>query len=334
MNGDPDWIRTSGLQFRKLPLYPAELRDPMLLVAAFGEGITLLRAVFCIVLAMLAGLAPAAGQSKSFLQNPPVCDVEGAIRTEITHIGAEGAFLLADGPRLRLANIVWPDHTEPQLRQKLQALISRALKGQNILWKPAAGPDRWGITPSYLFILEPDATQKPFLLQSGLVEQGIVPAWPDLPSGPCWSDILHHERIAVRARRGHWAPRAQAARHHALLMDRDLHAGRKIVALWRIDAVRPWRGLHFLNIAPKSRSGPSLSMTASLVSRLTQAGDNPREWRGRTIIARAVLPAAGLSRLRIESADHIGQINADERNQKPLPGGELKETRAPATTPP
>ena len=24
---DPDWIRTNGLQLRRLPLYPAELRD-------------------------------------------------------------------------------------------------------------------------------------------------------------------------------------------------------------------------------------------------------------------------------------------------------------------
>ncbi|HRE20031.1 MAG TPA: hypothetical protein PKW21_03240 [Rhabdaerophilum sp.] len=228
-----------------------------------------------------------------------------ALKTELVLVDAGGVITLADGFRIRLAGIVWPDHLEPRQRKALAAILERAAVGQTLRWKPAAGPDRWGVTPAHLFIQEPDGGRAPFWLQAGLVENGLTPVWPEGLGKDCLDMLAAHEAIAIRARRGIWAPRAQATRHRMIEAARDAHAGRRMVALWRVRSVKPWRSMHFVNIVPSFRGGPSVGLTRKQVKALVDSGTNPAEWRGRWVVARFVLGSAGLSRIRVESISPV-----------------------------
>ena len=249
----------------------------------------------------------ASGTAEAALLLP--CDPEGAIATEIIAHDAEGVFRISEGYRIRLANILWPDHLEPGQRAEITGQIATALKDQKITWKPAAGPDRWGVTPAHLFLTEKEGGLAPFWLQAGLVEAGITAAWPDPQNSTCWKQLTGHEAIAIKARRGYWAPRAQSARHRTVESDREAHAGRRIAALWRVKSVRPWRTMHFVNFVPSFRGGPSIGLTRKQMSLFNDAQKSPTLWQGKWIVARFIVGTGGLSRLRVETTDHIGPID-------------------------
>lgn len=246
-------------------------------------------------------------------QTPPqipasrLCDPEGAIPADVRRIAPDGTIALAEGPALRLANIVWPDRLEPNLREKLANGLAETLRGQRISWKPVAPPDRWGTTPAFLFVREPDSEAgpalPPFWLQAGMVEAGLVPAWPDIPG--CWDDLVAHEAIAIARRRGHWAPRVQASRLSGIEADAARHAGRRMVVIWTLAHVRPWRDIYYLNIQGMRRGGASLSATANTISALTRRGMPPELLANRRVIVRFTVPREGLRRTRLESADHL-----------------------------
>jgi hypothetical protein len=240
---------------------------------------------------------------------PLACAPEGALRTEIAGYDADGVFTIAEGYRLRLANIVWPDHLEPGQRRQLSDQLDAAMKDQEILWKPAAGPDRWGVTPAHLFLKEKGGTLPPFWLQGGLVEAGLVPGWPEPADSACWTRLKEHESLAIRARKGYWAPRAQTTRHRTLEADRESHAGRRLVALWRVKSVKAWRSMHFVNFVPSFRGAPSIGLTQKQMTLLREAQENPALWQGKWIVARFLVGTAGLSRLRVETIDHIGPVD-------------------------
>lgn len=248
------------------------------------------------------------------------CDPDGALRTEIAGHNADGVFTIAEGYRIRLANVIWPDHLEPGQREHLSSQLDAAMKDQEISWKPAAGPDRWGVTPAHLFLKEKGGTLQPFWLQGGLAEAGILPGWPEPSGSACWMRLKEHEVVAIKARKGYWAPRAQAARHRTLEANREAHAGRKIAALWRVRSVRPWRSMHFVNFVPSFRGGPSIGLTQRQMTLLSEARKYPAQWQGKWIVARFLVGTAGLSRLRVESIDHIGPVDEEgtrELSQRP-----------------
>ncbi len=232
---------------------------------------------------------------------------DAALPAEVQRIETDGSIALKEGPVLKLANIVWPDHLEPNLREKLARGLMDSMKGQRITWKAVAPPDRWGATPAYLFVQEPDLNIPPFWLQAGMVEAGLVPAWPD-STGSCWDELLRHEAVAISERRGHWAPRVQAQRLATIEADPARHAGRRMVVIWTIAAVRPWREIFFLNIRGSGRTGPSLSATSATISALTQRGKAPEALAGQRAVIRFLVAREGLRRSRLDSADHLSVL--------------------------
>lgn len=260
--------------------------------------------VFCVGQSLLSPRAAA---------TPLPCDAEGAVETTIAGHDADGIFSLPEGYRLRLANIIWPDHLETGRRGELSTRLSEALKDQNVSWKPVAGPDRWGITPVNLFIREKNGALAPFWLQAGLVEAGLVATWPEPLHAACWTRLAAHEAIAIKARRGYWAPRAQSARHRAIAANPEAHAGQRLAALWQVKSVRPWRSMHFVNFMPSFRGGPSIGLTRRQMvnfgeAKKTDPGKDPLLWPGKWIVARFIIGSRGLSRLRVESIGHIGLV--------------------------
>jgi hypothetical protein len=251
----------------------------------------------------------AGGRPEAQAPKPSACTLEGALDADIGAIAPDGTLTLKDGLLLRLANIVWPDHLEPGLRDRLAKGLAETLKDQRIRWRPAAGPDRWGIVPAFLFVQEPAVGNQPglppFWLQAGMLEAGLVPAWPEFPHQDCWQTLLEHEKIAVQRRRGHWAPRVQAQRLALISANPAAHAGRRIVVQWRVASARKWRDLVFLNMGPRGTEGASVSISPATITALTTRGLAPEHLAGKRIIARIAVPGDGLRRTRLESADHL-----------------------------
>jgi hypothetical protein len=260
-----------------------------------------------IALSLLAMIWPVSGFAQA--SKPSACVTEGALVADIGSIAPDGTITLKDGLLLRLANIVWPDHLEPGVREKLARGLSETLRGQRVSWKPAAGPDRWGIVPAFLFVQEPTVENQPdlppFWLQAGMLEAGLVPAWPEFPHAQCWDTLLDHEKIAVQRRRGHWAPRVQAQRLARIGANPAQHAGRRIVVQWQVASARKWRELVFLNMGRRAREGAAISLSPATISALTVRGLAPETLAGQRIIARIAVPAEGLRRARLESAEHL-----------------------------
>lgn len=263
--------------------------------------------------ALIAGIAllmPDSAGAQAL--KPSACALEGALAAEIGAIAPDGTITLKEGLLLRLANIVWPDHLESGVRDKLAKGLTETLHGQRVSWKPAAGPDRWGIVPAFLFVQEPMVENQPdlppFWLQAGMLEAGLVPAWPEFQHGNCWEILLGHEKIAVGKRRGHWAPRVQAQRLAQIAANPAAHGGRRVVVQWRVSGARKWRDLVFLNIGSRAREGASISLSPATISALTARGLAPDNLAGQRIIARIAVPAEGLRRARLESAEHLTPI--------------------------
>jgi hypothetical protein len=229
---------------------------------------------------------------------PLLCEADGASPLAPTAVALDGTLSTREGQRFRLAGLLWPDALEPGRRAALKAAVEQALHGADLTYKPAAPPDRWGIQPIHLFVVEQGGTRPPFWLQAGIVEAGLAPAWPELPD-LCWAQLMPFEQEARRAHRSFWAPRAQAARHRALATNPEAHRGRRMVARWKIHSVRKSQILTYVNIVPFFRVGPSLGLTGKQVQQLVKQGQDPAQMTGRFVVVRFVAGANALSRARI-----------------------------------
>jgi len=254
-------------------------------------------AQFFAALCMLLALTPARAL-------PLLCEAEGANPLDLVSVAEDGTLGARDGQRFRLAGIVWPDTLEPGRRAALRARLAQVILPESLTFKPAAPPDRWGIQPIYLFVTEKGSSAPPFWLQAGIAEAGLAPGWPELPS-LCWTQLMQFEKVARRARRGFWAPRAQAARHRALAANPAAHVGRRMVARWKVISTRKSQILTYVNIVPFFRVGPSLGLTGRQIQALGKQGHDPANLPGHFVIARFVSGPSGLSRARIAQGEAL-----------------------------
>lgn len=246
-------------------------------------------------------------------QDMPIsaCLAAGSAPVEKVDVGEDGILLLDGRTRIRLAGLLWPDGEEKTVRKALAERLTAALAGQGVTWRAAGEADRWGILPASLFVSEPGSTLPPFWLQAGIVEAGIAPGWPNIPEKACWTTLKQHEAVARRAKRGYWAPRAQAARLRPVWAAPERHQGRRMVALWRVARVRQGRAVTFVNLSRTPRGGASLWISQSMAKRLMQDGKDITTWEGKTtqegkwIVIRFVVGNHGLKRIRLETPDDV-----------------------------
>jgi hypothetical protein len=78
-----------------------------------------------------------------------------------------------------------------------------------------------------------------------------------------------------------------------------------MAVIWTVSGVRRWREIFFLNIRNAARAGPALSATATTIAALTRRGLSPESLINRRVVARFIVAHEGLSRSRLESADHL-----------------------------
>jgi hypothetical protein len=238
------------------------------------------------------------------------CQPNGAEPTAIRAINLDGTFLLKDGQIVTLDGLLWPDADTPKSRAALRETLLGALEGAIIAWKPLGPPDRWGHIPAHLFVNEPQTGHAPFWLQVGIAEKGLVPLWPGQMSRECWRILRQAETIAFSNRRGYWAPRAQSFRRWAIRNDPRHHEGRHFVLHAQPQRIRAGRALIFVNLSSSNRHGPTLMLTKTQKDRLTKAGKNPDLWLRQRLMIRFIVPSNGLSRIRIETADHVDLVAA------------------------
>ncbi len=251
-------------------------------------------------------------------------------------IDREGVFSFASGARIRLAGILWPDAQEPERRALLQATLETALDPQtHLFWRAQAAPDRWGILPAALFAKEADTNAAPFLVQEGLVAQGLAPLWPE-GDAACHLRLQHAQRHALAMRRGYWAPRAQASRLARLAAAPETQIGRRIVAHWRFVRARTWRDLTFIHVAPGTRRAPSLMLAPKIAARLGVV--NPgQEKTGQEKTGQEKISPNNFNQNKIDPAtirpEKPGQEKAERAKNTP-PSPPIAKLDAPAEAPP
>lgn len=131
-----------------------------------------------------------------------------------------------------------------------------------------------------------------------------MPGWPELPD-LCWRALMAHERIARRAHRGYWAPRAQTERHRRIALAPEAHLGRPLVARWRVFSTRKSQVLTYVNITPRFRVGPSLGLSRKQVESLPAFGPALENLPGRSIVARFLVGRSGLTRVRLAPGEAL-----------------------------
>lgn len=251
-------------------------------------------------LAFLAAFCAAANAQ------PLLCEPAQATPFTLDRVEPDGTIVTQENKRLRLAGVVWPDALEPERRKAVHERLERALARETLTYKPAGAPDRWGIESAHVFVREHhgQAEAPPFWLQAGLAEAGVLPAWPELPE-LCWKTLMTHERIARRAHRGYWAPRAQAARHRAVSAEPEAHLGRRMVARWKVFSTRKSQILTYVNITPRFRVGPSVGLTRKQVEAMPRFGPALENLSGRYIVARLLAGRNGLTRVRLAAGEAL-----------------------------
>lgn len=253
----------------------------------------LLRLAGSAALLLFPAGAPRAGEAE--------CRPEGAEPAEIAMITPQGGLRLRDGRELRLAHLLPPEAGAEHL--------AGWLSGQDLRWKPAGEPDRWGRIPAHLFLNEPGSREPAFWLQAGLAQQGWAPLWPGRLAPGCLARLLAAERRALIAGRGHWAPETQASLLAELGREGGEAFGRRAALLLRIRSIRDGRLGSFVNFVPSLHGSPALFLTTRQREALRHAQRDPFSWQGKRVLVRFVVPEPGLGRIRIESIDHFLPID-------------------------
>ncbi len=312
MSGDPDWIRTSGLQFRKLPLYPAELRDPSAKrIAEFASKmhpVRLLRGVFLgrfllfLPPLMMIGLPPGTAAEAD-------CQPAGAEPAEIVAVTPQAGLRMRDGRELILAHLLPMDPLTTPNTDSVAARLPSWLAGQEVSWKPTGDPDRWGRIPANVFLRESRALHRAFWLQAGLTQHGWAALWPGKLTAGCLAQLLAAERRAIVAARGIWNAEVQAAALASVHDQGQAALGRQLVTILRVRTVREGQWGAFVNFVPSLHGSPAVFLSKRQMKAFRHAQSDPFSWQGKRVLLRFVVNDARLRTLRIESIDQILPID-------------------------
>lgn len=223
---------------------------------------------------------------------------------EVQAVAADGALVLPDGRRLKLA-MIEPLAETSAAQREWAGQLEGWLRGYRLSWKAAGEPDRWGRIPAHLFIQEPDGRQPPFWLQAGIVHHGVAALWPGRLSAPCWAQLLVEERRAIVSGRGLWSAERQADRARSLMAHAADSLGARQIMILRVQSVRSWQDGAFVNFVPSLHGAVSVFLTTRQVEALRNAQRDPFVWQGKQLVLRLVINEPTLRKLRLESIDQL-----------------------------
>lgn len=249
-----------------------------------------------LVLPLACGLAIAAGPAARG------CEPAEARPVVVSDVLADGDLVTPEGV-LRLAGIAWPGPGQAAARARARAGLKAALAGAE-LSAVAGRPDRWGRLTANLFVREAGGPWPAFWLQAGMVEHGLVRAWPEAGLGRCWAVLQRHERLAREAGAGLWAEPVQGAGEEGE-GGTEPTVGRRITTIGTIRSVRESRGVWFINLDQEGMSPITVMLDRRLVRRMKDGQQKAADLTGRTIAVRAVLRAGQRPRQVVERPEQM-----------------------------
>lgn len=246
------------------------------------------------------------------------CSADSAQPAKFARVDANGDITLADGTRLRLVGLAWPEAWRQHERDALVHRLNAALADARMTFQTAGELDRWGRLPAYVFLQEPASGTgpelAPFWLTAGIVEAGLAAAWPDVELGGCWTTLAAHERAARVARVGIWAEQgAWSGRWNGRHAESE-DVGRKITIIARVKAVKRGRRVWFINLEGAAARDVSIMIAARAIPRFQIAGLLPETLEGRTVALRTVVAAASrpngiVPRVIIERLEQLERLD-------------------------
>lgn len=189
---------------------------------------------------------------------------------------------LADGQEVRLAGIELPGATAA-LRQDGAALAQLVLDRDVTLSGPNAKPDRYGRLIALVF-----AGEAANSVQNTLLDRGTVAFSGDIADSDdksCTMELLAHEAVARRARRGLWADDA-AIKNTERPDDILPWIGQFVVAEGKIASVREAGGTIYVNFGRRWTEGFAVTISRRMIRRFDAWGIALKSLENRTVRVR------------------------------------------------
>ena len=251
---------------------------------------------------MGSGLAPVVAAEAD-------CHPAGAEPAEIAAVTPHAGLRLRDGRELLLAHLLPMEAAAASNPESVASRLPSWLQGQQVSWKPAGEPDRWGRIPANIFLKESSGAPRAFWLQAGLTQHGWAALWPGKLAAGCLAQLLAAERRAIVATRGIWTAEAQSAALASVHHEAEAALGRRLVTILRVRSVREGQLGAFVNFVPSLHGSPAVFLSKRQMEAYRHAQSDPFSWQGKRVLLRFVVNDARLRTLRIESIDQILPID-------------------------
>lgn len=229
---------------------------------------------------------------------------DAAAPAEVRSVDARGDILLTDGRIFRLSGVPWPSSNRPKSRERLQAELTVMLVNEAVLVDAASVPDRWGRIAGNAFVLKSGAAS-PQWVQGQLVEDGLVPPWPEVSARSCWAQLLEREMLARDGNLGVWSGLGRRVLALRLRHDAGTGMSQRVVFEGFVRSVRKGRSVTFVNFSGPRGKTPSWFISRGILADLLRLGRDPATFVGKRIRVRAELRHQTTPRLVVSLAEAV-----------------------------
>jgi endonuclease YncB( thermonuclease family) len=229
------------------------------------------------------------------------CDFDVLGHGHVAVIIDDKTFGLDDGQEVRLAGIEplsslrrLDANTASQRRPDTSALEQVLGDREVTLRGPSAKPDRYGRLVAFAYV-----DSSPAAAQNALLEAGQASVAGDVAGGgarDCTTDLLAHEAIARRAKKGFWAD-PSAIKNTEIADDILPWIGRFIVAEGRIASVREAGGVVYVNFSRRWAQGFAVTISRRMMAGFEAAGLTPKTLENRMVRVRGWVEQRGGPRI-------------------------------------
>ncbi len=244
--GDPGGSRTPDLEFRKLSLYPAELRDlritsrtpyhtalsaatrclPRFDVKSIPAILTFMAIRLNLVANVTICVLLSAATSSAWAAEPTTCQLEAGPTRAVSGVIDAETLKLDDGTEVRLLGALAPKAPDSELdtafwppERDAKAALEKLVLGRSVtLAYSGRRFDRYGRTRAHVFVEPlhasgaiPDGENRVWV-QAHMLSQGHARAYVLKDSLGCLRELTAHEALASASRIGLWSNAAYQAR--------------------------------------------------------------------------------------------------------------------------
>lgn len=208
------------------------------------------------------------------------CDAAIAEQVNVVAVDDAGAFILADGRRVRLASIQAPRSGQPFATQAKDRLVALLAGSRVELALADKGTDRHGDVLAHVFVGQGEWVQR------ALIADGLARVHTRADMRRCAGPLLKAEDEARTAKRGLWADAFYSVRTSDEL-GRDIGTFQLVEG--KVAAVAVRRNRVFVNFGPDYRTDFTVTISPSDRKRLATERIDPTAWTGKRVRVRGWL---------------------------------------------